>query len=392
MIDALTFPQAKPQVYTSSQTLISNTDAKTRTISQRIIETVGRWIRDLFFLPISANLPSSSLAILNREREFVQRFWNPACPLDMNYPLQEEIRKAFRVYDQPIQIAIDGEKLEAKCRIIESKEEGESYINFVQVLGSLSTIETDVTTTYPFLAEYLKRRKEDPSLPPARFILISHYNTSSEEGLWKPKTIAQWGEALSKIVEALSKKFNHLNCIIGHSNGTLPLAGAVNSLVQQALPSLLCFERGPSSIESVSKGYCGGRILHFLAKNTGWTTDLGKELHTFYQKHPNSSCIVSGVSQDFYFPGEAGLPEHPLIAELEKESKVKVFLFNPPNQLFHPRAHHNLRADLLHGNYLIRATNKTEMENKSLASVIFSNCFSTGKDLERTQEPFDKSH
>ncbi len=315
--------------------------------------------------------------MLNREKEFVARFWDPAYPLDLNYPLQQEIRDTFSVYDQPIQLDVDGERLQATCRIIESKGADENSLNFVHVLGSLSTVDNTISAPYPYLAEYLNKKKEDPTLPSARFILISQYNTSCNGVSWRPKTIAEWGKALSQMLEALAKKFDRLHCALGHSNGTISLGVALNLLSPGAIPSLSCFDRGPSSTQSVSKGYWGGAPLYFLANQSGWTVDLGQELHTFYEHKNASACIVFGALQDYYFPGEAGLTEHPLIAKLEAENKVNVFLFNPPDQLVHPRAHHALRADLLNGNYLIRASNQMDMAKKNLAQMIVAHSVAT---------------
>lgn len=356
----------------SNPTRIVLASDKTQSIWQRVRETVGSWIRDTFFIPLPPVLPPYAEVILNREKEFVSRFWDPSHPVDPNYPLQAEIRDAFHITDQQIATYVDGKQLITTCRIIESKEKGEKYLNFAQVMGSVATIDNDITTSYPYLAAYLERRKEDAALPPARFILISHYQTNSEEGLWRPKTIEEWGKALTQLVETLSKKYQKIHCLIGHSVGTVPLGAALNSLSPSAIPSLLCFERAPSSIESLSKDYWGSSLLYLLAKQTGWSIDLGKELHTFCQKEENPSCIISGVLQDYYFRDAAGLPNHPLVAELETQNKAKVYLFNPPNQLFHPRAHHNLRADLLNGNYLIRSSNQTEIEKKNLAHIVFS--------------------
>jgi hypothetical protein len=139
---------------------------------------------------------------------------------------------------------------------------------------------------------------------------------------------------------------------------------------------LINLDRAPSSIKEASKNHPIGFLLNFLADLTGWSIDIGQELTDYYAKGETSSCIISSVEHDFYFPGTASLAEHPYVKDLQRKEQVKVVVFSPPLQLFQVRGHHILRSDFLNGNYLLSTSNQDFLKQRDhLANALMRHSF-----------------
>lgn len=344
---------------------LNRTASKTRSLWNLFRDWMGEFLRDAFFLPIPANPTPAIQKGLKREEDFVAAFWNAGKATDLNYPYQEKIREIFTVNDQPIKmLTTDGKLLQITCRIIEPKikSDAKSY-NCVHVLGNISTISNNIDTPYPYLAAYLEEKKKDPTLSPARFVLISQYDMQVDGAPFKPRSLDEAGLILKKTLDTLYETYGEIDHLVAHSLGSIIFASALKHFEgdAKAFPQHIHFDRAPSSIEAASKTQSFGSILHFLATLSGWSVDIGKELADFYLKNPKVPCIVSGVKYDFYFPGPASLHEHKKIKEI---SQVKVLIFDPPHQLFHMRAHHGLRADLLNGHYLVDHSDRQFLREK----------------------------
>jgi hypothetical protein len=355
------------------------TAVKTQTLWIRFLEWIGHFIRDAFYMPISSNPKAEIQIALQREEEFAAAFWDSSKPLDLNFPDQEKIRNEFDVYDQPIKMqTADGKPLELSCRVIESKRKEEKFHNFVHVLGNLSTISNNISTSYPYLAAYLNRQKTDPSLPPARFILFSQYGMSSDGIPFRPRSLDEAGLILKKALETLSDNYGPIDQLIAISLGAIIFASTLKHFEDDgAIPKAIHFDRAPSSIKAASQNYTGGTLLYLLSKPTGWTVDVGQELADFCQRNPHVPCIVSGVKDDYYFPGPAGLHEDQKIKGIDQ---VKTLVFAPPHQLFHARAHHGLRSDFLNFNYLVGRSDKDLLKEKEhLAHASLRHAFTVMK-------------
>lgn len=369
-------PLRPPLVHEASP--VAKTAGKVDSFWNQFQEWLGRFIRDAFFMIIPAHPSSEVKKLLQKEEDFAADFWNPLKPLDPNYLYQEKIRNEFHVYDQPIQMkTADGKSLEFICRIIESKSRAasqETFYNLVHVLGNLATHSNTISPTYPYLAAYLDAREKEPALPPARFILISQYAMKVEGDPFRPRSFDEAGLILKNVMETLSEKMGAIDQAVAMSLGSMIFASSLKHFEadSKATPHSIQLDRAPSSILAVSKNYYLGSFLYFVAYISGWSLDIGDELGRFYQKHPTVPCIVSGVKNEFYFPGPASLHED---EKIKKLPQVKRLVFDPPLQLFHTRAHHGLRADFLNGNYLVETTDRKFLQpedNLANASMRYS--------------------
>jgi hypothetical protein len=367
------FPTCPPLIH--KETRLERCAIKTQSLWTQFLQWMGQFIRDAVFMPISDRLPQAIKSDLKREEEFFRAFWDPKKPLDPNYPHQEEMRKEFNVYDQPIKMhTADGTPLEITCRIIESKKRDEKLYNFVHVLGNLATISNNIAAPYPFIAAYLDHQKSDPSLPPGRFILVSQYGMVSDGVPFKPRSLDEAGLILKKAVETLSETHGQIDYLAAMSLGSIIFASSLKHFENSAaFPRHIHFDRAPSSIKASSKNYYGGTLLYLLAKATGWSADIGQELSNFYREKPKIPCIVSGVREDFFFPGSASLHEDKNVKGI---NQIKRLIFSPPQQLFHARAHHGLRADFLNFNYLVGDSNRELLkERENLANAALRHSF-----------------
>ncbi len=316
--------------------------------------SLGALIRDTFFTPLFRKLSSKQLAILEEEEAFVANFWKLDAPTHYEIPYHDAIRNHFtRKYDT-ISVDIEGEKISATCLVIESKKEtfqdNESlpYYNLFYLLGNLSTIDNDTMGIHPYLTSYLEDLEKNPeTTPPARFILLSQYNTVKKEApgtLYKPDTMPRAGFITAEIIKEMTSRYGVINQVIGHSLGCIVLASSLKYLLRDPsdLPKNFLFDRGPSSIQQLSRRILGktfhvASLFFFLEGVQNWMPNLGEQINHFVEEllHIKKSlpCIViSGCPKEHIFPQESNLCFSPFIQELHKKKQIVLLPFSPPSQ------------------------------------------------------------
>lgn len=319
-----------------------------------IRSAIGSVVRDVFFFPLKWSVIANRQTVrdqLQIEETYYRNFWDLSKPLDPNLKDQAKIREKFappedRVF--PIGLK-DGRTMEITCRIIQTKEEGEHFYNFVQVPGIYTTNSNNIGATHPYLSAYLNTETEEQSLPPARFIMISENNLN-----FTPATLDEAGFVLLETLKTLKREFGEIDQLVAHSLGNIFLANALKQVdCPNLLPKHICLDRGPTSIwESSGKYFLGlGRLMYFLGKVGGWTSDIEQDVVDFCQKWEDKpSLLITGVIQDHHFSGSANLCLGKKITKIEG---IDVLVFDPPRQMVHEHAHHNLRADFLNPRYLV---------------------------------------
>ncbi len=332
---------------------------KIKGLWEKIKTTLGGWIRDFFFFPLARNLPASLLQ--EKEGLYVKQFFSAEGPLDPNFPAQEEIRKTFSLEEKEISLSIEGnKKISLTYRVLEPKTtDSLSNYNFVLLLGNRFTVHNNATGIYPYLSSYLDLKRENPSLPSGRFFLVSQYNLSHEGKPYRPSSLQEAGLILTLALASLKKEYGDIHQCVGHSLGCILLASALSHLVHQPdlTPKNLFFDRGPSSIKEISHSEHIGKLLFPLIQALGWSIDVGKEIYNFMQSLSRQGVriphvVIGGVEHDHYFSQQKNLYHSKEIESLHKEKKVERLLFDPPKQVFHERAHHNLGTHYLHPCYL----------------------------------------
>lgn len=320
-------------------------------VIQVLRSVIGAIARDAFFLPLKWPFLANRQFVqdqLQIEEDFSRDFWDPSKPLDPSFKDQAMIREKFappedRVF--PIQLP-DGKSVEITCRIIETKEKAGDFYNFIQMPGIYSTIDNNVVAVYPYLAAYLNVEK---SLPPARFIIISENNLN-----YKPATLDEAGLILLETLKAMRAEFGEIDQLVAHSLGNIFFSSALKQVDDPAvLPKHICMDRGPSSIFEASKKYFWGLggLFYFLLEFGKWAADLEQDVVDFCLKWKNRPpIVVTGVVQDHHFSGGANLCMGEKIRHVDG---VDVLVFDPPRQVAHQHAHHNLRTDFLNSRYLI---------------------------------------
>ena len=206
--------------------------------------------------------------------------------------------------------------------------------------------------THPYLAAYLNAEKEGIALPPARFIIISENDLDV-----KPTNLDEAGLILLKTFQALQAEFGPIDQVVAHSLGAVFLANALKQADDPTcLPQHICFDRGPTSIWEASKKYFWGlgRLIYLLAKCSGWSSDVEEDISVFCKKWKQKpSLLATGVVQDHHFAGRANLC---LGEKLKQNENIEVLVFDPPRQIVHEQAHHNLRPDFFNARYLVGKT------------------------------------
>ncbi len=316
--------------------------------------TLGALIRDTFFTPLFRKLSDKQLAILEEEEAFVANFWRLDSPTQYEIPYHDAIRNHFtRRYDTVL-LDIEGEKISTTCLIIESKkeafEDSESlpYYNLFYLLGNLSTIDNDIMGTHPYLASYLQELEKKPqTTPPARFILLSQYNTVKKEApamLYKPDTMPRAGFITAEVIKEMTFRYGVINQVIGHSLGCIVLASSLKYLLHDLphLPKNFLFDRGPSSIHQLSRRILGktfhvASLFFFLEGVKNWMPNLGEQVSHFaaevlHTKKSLPPIVISGCPKEHIFPEESNLCFSPFIQELHKKRQVILLPFSPPSQ------------------------------------------------------------
>ena len=333
---------------------------------------IGSAVRDVFFFPLKWSVIANMKSVreqLQIEETYYRDFWNPSKPVDPNLKDQAKIREKFappedRVFPIPLR---NGRTAEITCRIIQTKEGEGPFYNFVQVPGIYATISNNIGSTHPYLAAYLHAEKEGKTLPSARFIVISENNLD-----FKPATLDEAGLVLLETLKALKAEFGDIDQLVAHSLGGIFLANALKQTDDPTLlPKHLCFDRGPTSIWEASKKYFFGLgcFITLLAKIGEWAADTEQDIVDFSQKWEDKkpSLLVTGVIQDHHFSGKANL----CLGEKIKQIKdVDLLVFDPPRQIIHEKAHHNLRPNFFNPRYLVTKSNfMKSSENLSEAII-----------------------
>ena len=134
------------------------------------------FIRHLFF-PLAT--PSSSLTNRLKKKEIeVQNFWTGSTE-NPEFPTASKIREHFTHRKEQISMSVNGKDLTVLVEIIESQDKhSEIFYQLALGLPNLATISTYIEGIYPFLEQYLLKKKENPNILPARFFLISAYDTT----------------------------------------------------------------------------------------------------------------------------------------------------------------------------------------------------------------------
>lgn len=311
---------------------------------------IGSVFRDVFFFPLKCSWLINRPALrdqLNIEDRYYRDFWDQSKPLDPNLRLHEMIREKFDVSDRPFSIQLkNGSIVEITCRVMETKEKGDNFYNFVLVPGNFSTISNNIGSIYPYLAAYLNAKK---SSLPARFIVISEHNLN-----YKPDCLDEAGHIMLETLKAVHQTYGTVNQLVAHSLGTILLANALKQVDDSSfLPKNICLDRGPTSVWEISKKYLFGSLLYLFIKIGGWASDIEQDIVDFYEKLKGKACpalLITGVLQDHHFSGGANLC---LGEKIKKIEHAAVLVFDPPRQLIHEHAHHNLRSDYLNPRYLI---------------------------------------
>lgn len=223
---------------------------------------------------------------------------------------------------------------------------------------------------YDFLVAHSKQA--DPS--PLRFFVFGHYemlteNVAGDHESYKPPSLDASGEVLKRTIEALQDKFGKFDLITGHSLGCIALASLLKRSGPELLPATLHFDRGPSSIDEASRNYPLSGLLNLIAHKSGLSIHIDQEIKSFFKRchksEPaslqNSCCLITGVEEDTVFPGRSNLVSSNRLDKLHKKIKFAKWVFNPPGQMSHTRAHHSWRLMNFNKSYLTASSGNVEM-------------------------------
>ena len=352
------------------------------------INFLGRILRDVLFYPLNSCLGMNAkkneklYKSLQTEIGFYTKFWKGNEPTDLNLKSSELIRKNYIVYDQPVVVSLEGgKKITASCRIVESKDcPPENVFNALVVPGNLSTHNSNLIGFYDFLVAHSKQEKASP----VRFFVFGHYEMQLEDTPHRkipyiPPTLDAAGEILKRTIITLEEKYGKLNLIHGHSLGCITIASMLKKSGPELLPALFHFDRGPSSIHEASKTYWFGWVLDAITRWSGLAIHIDEEIRHYFKlckkadqlKLQKSGCIITGVENDFVFPNKANLATCENLNKLQKRMRFAKWVFNPPSQMSHSRAHHAWRLMNFNKSYLTSSAGNVEMHSQeNLAQTI----------------------
>lgn len=352
------------------------------------INLLGRLLRDTLFYPlnsykgVNAKKDEKVYKQLQNEIDFYNKFWNGNEPSDLNLENSKLIRENYKVYDQPIVVSLEGgKKITAYCRVVESKDcPPETTFNAMLIPGNLSTLNANLMGFYDFLVANSKL--ETPS--PMRFFIFGHYemqleNESQVKIPYSPPTLDASGEILKRTIITLEEHYGKFNLIQGHSLGCVILGSMLKKSGPELLPTLIHFDRGPSSIHEASRNYWFGWILDIITRWSGLAIHIDEEIKHFFKqckkadplKLQKSGCIITGVENDFVFPNKSSLATCENLNKLQKRMTFAKWVYNPPSQMSHERAHHNWRLMNFNKSYLISSSGNEEMHpQENLAQAI----------------------
>ncbi len=357
-------------------------------------------IRNKFFTPLFQKLSQKQITVLENEKKFCNDFWNPTAPIHPEIPYHEAIRNHFNCKLENIEVDIEGTKVTVTCLVIESKKEEfqnqmDDCYNFIHLVGNLSTIDNEIMGTYPYLASYMEHLEEArDKTPPARFIIMSQYNTTyndEQKTVYKPDSIHRAGFISAEVIKTIQNRYGTINQVVGHSLGCIVLASSLNYLQQgcDPLPKNILFDRGPSSIYQLSQRILGktfyvASLFFSLRAVQNWLPNLGQQINSFIDGLTRSQkkipeIVVAGSPKDHLFPKESNLCLSPFIQDLYKKKQITLLAFSPPNQcipksLIHMAGNHlftknHLTKDLKDQNFLEKETLAKTIIRKSLPST-----------------------
>jgi hypothetical protein len=353
------------------------------------VNPLGAFLRDTLFYPLhrfqeAAGQAGKDYQLLQQGETYYNRFWTAQEPFDLNLENADFIRQNYVVKDQPVIISLyNGKKITSLCRIIETKNcPQDNVFNAVLVPGNLSKLNNNLMPFYDFLVSHSK--SENPS--PMRLMIFGHYEMSIEaDGKtfpYKPPTLDAAGEVLKRTIEALQNKFGKINFFYGHSLGCIILSSLLKRSGPELLPALLHFDRGPSSLNETSQNYWFGWLLNLIGKYSGLAFNINKEIKKFFKrsyeieplKVQKSGCLISGVEEDFYFPGKSNLAINNTLHKLQRmKVALSRLMFFPPLQMGHSRAFHGWRLMQFNKSYVTAASSSSEntamLPNENLAQM-----------------------
>lgn len=346
------------------------------------INFLGKLIRDIVYYPLywfTTKNKRISQKLLHEE-EYYSRFWLNIEPRDLNLENADIIKQNYVVRDQPVVIYEDeNKKITSLCRVIESKDQStHDWVNVLIIPGSLSTLSNNIFSFYDFLLTHSKQQRK----PPIRLVIFGQYEmtveTTSKKTIYKPASFDALGEVLIRTLESLNDRHGKFDIIYAHSAGCKALASLLKRSREDVLPTLLHFDRGASSMYAASKNYYFGKFLYLIAKYSGLSLNIDEEIIKYFSKCKEinitlkeSVCLITGVEEDYIYPAQSNLARSNF-ERLPKELKFACWMFNPPEQINHSRAHHNWRLTHLNKSYLSSFQGNLEMlQNENLIESIF---------------------
>lgn len=340
------------------------------------MNVLGALIRDVIYYPLYWFAEKPSPATERKmlyEKEYYRQFWSSKEPRDLNLENGEELKQNYIVRDQPIIVHNFGnKKITAVCRVIEPKDCLETSCSNVLILpGSLSTLDNNLFSFYDFLLAYSKR----PEGRPVRLFIFGQYETTLEMGAekipYKVPSLDALGEILKRTLESLNERYGKFDLIYAHSAGCIALASLLKKSDAGLLPSSFHFDRGASSMFEASRNYWIGRLLYCIAKYSGLALDLDQEIVRYFDRCSKTdanleetTCLITGVEEDAIYAGKANLARSERFRQIPKELKFAIWMFNPPEQINHARAHHGWRLTYLNKSYISASRGNLEMRSE----------------------------
>jgi hypothetical protein len=367
--------------------LISNRASENSSVLTRKVNFFGNLLRDTLFYPLSkyqsnARQDEKDYRLLQNEEVYYKRFWTRQEPFDLNLENADLIREKYVVKDQPVVISDEnGKKIISMCRVIESKEcPPEGVFNAFLIPGNLSKLNNNLMPFYDLLVAHSKQ--ENPF--PLRVFIFGHYEMLMETGSglslpYHPPTLDATGEVLKRTIECLKEKFGKIDLIRGHSLGCIALSALLKRSGPELLPTMLYFDRGPTSLYEASKNYWFGGLLNLIGKCSGLAFHIDHEIKSFFKRCnkldalnvQKSGCLITGAEEDFVFPGKSNLISSTILDKLQKRIKFAKWVFNPPAQQVHTRAHHDWRPMYFNKSYLTSSSGNVEMlPTENLAQAV----------------------
>lgn len=356
--------------------LISNRASESCSELTKKINVFGSLLRDTLFYPLSRYLTDArkddrNYQLLQNEEAYYKRFWTRQEPLDLNLENADLIREKYVVKDQPVVVSHEnGKKIISVCRVIESKECEEGVFNLLLIPGNLSKLNNNIMPFYDLLVAHSKQE----NLFPLRIFIFGHYEMlieteSGQSFPYQPPTLDATGEVLKRTIECLKEKFGKIDLIRGHSLGCIALSALLKRSGPELLPTMLYFDRGPTSLYEASKNYWFGALLNLIGKCSGLAFHVDYEIKSFFKRCnqldslnvQKSGCLVTGAEEDCVFPGKSNLISSTILDKLQKKIKFAKWVFNPPGQQVHTRAHHDWRPMCFNKSYLTSSSGNVEM-------------------------------